>query len=78
MSGYIDLFDPLNQNSDSQFFTWENSLSYQDADGHLNHVSGVGMFNDTGTEDTAFNAFKFSYASGNILIGSATLYGRKI
>ena len=78
MHGYIDLFDPLNQNSDSQYFMAYVNLVYQDSDGHLNNSFGPLMFDDAGSEDTAFNAFKFQYASGNVLIGSATLYGRKI
>jgi hypothetical protein len=78
MSGYVDLFDPLNQNSDSQYFMAYANLVYQDSDGHLNNAHGPLMFDASGSEDTAFNAFKFQYASGNVLIGSATLYGRKI
>lgn len=78
LSGYIDIFDPLNQNSDSQYFMWQANLTYSDYEGdHLN-VFGTGRFQDSGSEDTAFNAIKFAYSSGNILIGSATLYGRKI
>jgi hypothetical protein len=78
LHGYIDIFDPLNQNSDSQFFTFQANLTYHDADGNHNYVFGMGHHNASGSEDTVFNAIKFSYASGNILIGSATLYGRKI
>ena len=78
MSGYVDLFDPLNQNGDSQYFMAYANLVYQDSDGHLNNAHGPLMFDASGSEDTAFNAVKFSYASGNISIGSATLYGRKI
>ena len=78
MHGHIDIFDPLNQNSDSQFFSWQADLVYFDSDGDNNYVFGNGYYKSSGTESTAFNAIKFSYASGNILIGSATLYGRKI
>ena len=78
MHGYIDIFDPLNQNSDSQFFTWQSDFTYLDSDQHINRVVGVGVFDDNGTEDTVFNAIKFAFASGDIASGSATLYGRKL
>tara|TARA_R100001460_G_scaffold65474_1_gene105817 strand:- start:12 stop:806 length:795 start_codon:yes stop_codon:yes gene_type:complete len=81
MSGYIDIFDPLTQNSDNQYFQWVNNFSYLDADGNHNNVFGTGFFNGAGAgigANVTFNAIKFAYASGNILIGSATLYGRKI
>ena len=78
LHGHIDIFDPLNQNSDSQFFSWQADLVYFDSDGDNNYVFGNGYYKSSGTESTVFNAIKFAYASGNILIGSATLYGRKI
>ena len=81
MSGYIDIFDPLTQNSDNQYFQWVNNFSYLDADGNHNNVFGTGFFNGSGAgigANVTFNAIKLAYASGNILIGSATLYGRKI
>jgi len=81
MSGHIDIFDPLTQNSDNQYFMWQANLTYMDYEGdHLN-VFGMGMFDGAGAgigANVTFNAIKFSYSSGNILIGSATLYGRKI
>jgi|TARA_R100000654_G_scaffold73791_2_gene107111 hypothetical protein len=78
LHGHIDIFDPLNQNSDSQFFSWQADLVYFDSDGDNNYVFGNGYYKSSGTESTVFNAIKFAYASGNILSGSATLYGRKI
>ena len=76
MHGYIDLFDPLNQNSDSQYFMWNSNFTLLGTTKLLFNVFGSGVYH-TGQADS-FNNIKFQFSSGNILIGSATLYGRKI
>ena len=76
MHGYVDLFDPLNQNSDNQYFMWNSNFTLLGTTKLLFNVFGSGVFH-TG-QTTAFNNIKFQFSSGNILIGSATLYGRKI
>ena len=76
MHGYVDLFDPLNQNSDNQYFMWNSNFTLLGTTKLLFNVFGSGVFH-TG-QTTAFNNIKFQFNSGNILIGSATLYGRKI
>ena len=75
---HIDIFDPLNQNSDSQFLTVMWNCVIMDADAKVNRGLGAGVFDDSGSEDTVFNAIKFFLSAGTIEGGSFTLYGRKI
>ena len=76
MHGYVDLFDPLNQNSDNQYFMWNSNFTLLGTTKLLFNVFGSGVFH-TG-ETTAFNNIKFQFNTANIASGSATLYGRKI
>tara|TARA_Y100001937_G_scaffold43523_1_gene61443 strand:- start:246 stop:1379 length:1134 start_codon:yes stop_codon:yes gene_type:complete len=75
---HLDIFDPLNQNSDNSFATVMWQCCILDADGKVGAGVGAGVFDKSGSEDTAFNAIKLFMNSGNIDKGSFTLYGRKI
>jgi hypothetical protein len=76
MNGYIDLFDPLNQNSDNQYFMWNSNFTLLGTTKLLFNAFGSGVYHSG--ESRVFNNIKFQFNTGNILIGSATLYGRKI
>ena len=75
---HIDIFDPLNQNSDDQFFTMMFDGVIVDNATKVHNAKGAGVFDDAGSEDTAFNAIQIFMLSGTIDKGSFTLYGRKI
>ena len=76
---HIEIFDPLNQNSDDQFLTAMWDCIIVDADSaKVSRGSGAGVFNASGSEDTVFNAIKIFMAGGTIDKGSFTLYGRAI
>jgi len=79
LHAHIEIFDPLNQNSDNQFLTvmWDCVIVDADA-AKVQRGSGAGVFNASGAEDTVFNAISIFMASGTIDKGSFTLYGRKI
>ena len=75
---HIDFFDPLNQNSDNQFFTVMWSCLILDNDSKVVRGVGAGVFDDAGSESKVVNAIKLFMGSGTIDKGSFTLYGRKI
>jgi len=76
MSGYIDIFDPLNQNSDDQYIMWNSNLNYTTVHKVLINAFGTGIYHSG--QSTVWNNIKFQFSSGNIERGIATLYGRKI
>ena len=76
MSGYVDIFDPLNQNSDDQYLMWNSNLNYTTVHKVLINAFGAGIYHSG--QDTVWNNIKFQFSSGNIERGIATLYGRKI
>jgi hypothetical protein len=72
----IDIFDPLNTGSDSQYFTGGGHYYYIESGGQTS--TGMVTFINRASASTAYNAIKFQYASGQINAGTITLYGRKI
>jgi len=72
----IDIFDPLNTGSDSQYFTGGGHYYYIESGGQTS--TGMVTFINNASASTAYNAIKFQYASGQINAGTITLYGRKI
>ena len=72
----LDIFDPLNTGSDSQYFTGGGHYYYIESGGQTS--TGMVTFANTASASTAYNAIKFQYASGQINAGTITLYGRKI
>ena len=73
----IDIFDPLNQLSDSKWFHYAQHAVYHNGTYGFSQVGG-GVYTASGSEDTVFNSIKFDSDNGNINRGTFTLYGRKI
>ena len=78
VSMIIDIFDPLNTQSDAKLFNFMASSVNLNSSDDINYMAGGGIYNGSGDEDTAFNAIKIDMDSGNIDGGTFTLYGRKI
>jgi len=72
----VDIFDPLNQLSDTKWFHFANHAIYYNGTYGFAQVGG-GMYVASGSEDTVFNSIKFDTDNGNINRGTFTLYGRK-
>ena len=74
-SGFMDIYDPLKQNSTTSAYTLGQGLTI-----HMDQGGKV-CTNEIGTAaktNNAINNLKFSFTSGNITSGKVSLYGRKI
>jgi hypothetical protein len=73
----LHLFDPLNQNSDNQYFHFTMStVNLNASSATLSQSHGGGAYKESGSENDPINGLQFYFASGNISSGKITLYGR--
>ena len=73
----LHIFDPLNQNSDNQYFHFTMStVNLNASSATMSQSHGGGSYQESGSEDSVINGLQFFFASGNISTGKITLYGR--
>ena len=72
----IDLFDPLNQSSDNYYFMIGGTVHHQTEEPATASSVIAGVIKSNAAY--AYNNVKFALASGNMDVGTFTLYGRKI
>ena len=66
----------MSRSSSSVYLMWNSNLNYTTVHKVLINAFGAGIYHSG--QSTVWNNIKFQFSSGNILRGSATLYGRKI